>query len=272
MVRKILKWLVPYILISATVYPVAKDGLNFSSPFVLMGIRYLLGASVILLITRKLLISKNVIILAVSISLSSLLWILGLEYVSSGDSAVLSYTMPFFAILGASVLLSEKVKTNEIAGSVIGFSGAAVFAIPLYHGLLLAGTLLTVGGAVAWATYTIFLRKLKGENQLSVIGTALLLGSVPFIIGSIPFHALQVTPEFMVDALYLGLVGSVVTIFLLSSMVREEKVGKVTVMVFGVPVATLCIQSVQTLSLPSAVSIVGCGIIFLGMYVANMRR
>ncbi|MBI3116211.1 MAG: EamA family transporter [Thaumarchaeota archaeon] len=98
---KILKLLIPYIFIGAFTFQFAKQGLDYSSPYVFMGIRYLIAALILLLISRKLVFSRNIIPVALSFSASSLFWILGLEYVTPGDSAVLNYTMPLFAILGA---------------------------------------------------------------------------------------------------------------------------------------------------------------------------
>lgn len=274
MSHAMLKRLVPFILIASTVYPVGKDGLGYASPFVLMGIRYVLGAAILLLIAGKTSLNRSVVYLAAGMSSSTLLWILGLQYISAGDSAVLSYTMPFISIIGASAILGERATRNEIVGSLIGLSGTAIYAIPLYHGLLLAGAVLTFGGAVAWAIYAVYLRKLRHEDQNSVVGTAFALGSIPFVLGAIPFHFVDPTPEFFADALYLALIGGVLNLLLLSSMVRVERVGLITRVIFFVPAVTLAIQFAETLSVPGPLSLFGCCIMFAGIYItgAGMAR
>ena len=271
MQTKTLRLMIPYIIISATVYPVAKDGLNFGSPFVLMAMRYVLSAVVFLAITKKLFLGRSVILLGFALSFSSLLWVIGLEFVSSGESAVLSYTMPFFAILASALLLHESASRRQMFGAVIGFVGMAIFSVPLFRGFLLIGSLLTVGGAIAWAFYTAYLRKLKDEDNLSVLGTAFLVGSLPFVLGSIVFHDVNLTAEFVVDGLYLSVLGSIVTVYLLSSMVREEKMGSITSMVFAVPAVSLAIQTVQTAVIPSPIELLGCSVMFFGIYVASGR-
>lgn len=128
---KILKLLIPYIFIAAFTFQFAKQGLDYSSPYVFIGIRYLIAALILLLISRKLVFNRNIIPVALSFSASSLFWILGLQYVTPGDSAVLNYTMPLFAILGAVLLLGEKPLRTEVAGVLIGFVGIGIYAAPL---------------------------------------------------------------------------------------------------------------------------------------------
>lgn len=87
---RILKLLIPYIFIGSFQFQFAKQGLDYSSPYIFMGIRYLIAALILLLISRKLVLNKNILPVALSFSASSLFWILGLEYVTPGDSAVLN--------------------------------------------------------------------------------------------------------------------------------------------------------------------------------------
>jgi drug/metabolite transporter (DMT)-like permease len=271
MEARILKWLIPYILISATVYSIAKNGINHGSPFLLMGIRYVLTAAVFLAISRKLLLKRSVILFALTLSSSTVLWIIGLQFVSSGESAVLSYTMPFFAIIGSALALEERATTRQVFGAIIGFSGTALFTVPLAHGFVLLGSILTIGGAVAWAAYTIYLRKLRDEDKSSVLGTAYLIGSVPFVLGSIAQHNADWAIQFIADGLYLAIFGSVIAIYLLSSIVKEERVGVVTTMIFAIPPVSLAIQVLLTSVVPSVLELLGCAIILFGVYIAGKR-
>lgn len=269
---KILKLLIPYVFMGAFTFQFAKRGLDYSSPYVFMGIRYLIAALILLLISRKLVFNKNIIPVALSFSASSLFWILGLQYVTPGDSAVLNYTMPLFAILGAVLLLGEKPLRTEVAGVLIGFVGIGIYAAPLYHGTLLAGTVLSLAGAVTWGAYTVYLKKLKEEDSAAVVGTAFLLGSIPFLIGSIPYHDVQFTEEFIIDLAYVSIPGGAISLFLWNGMVKMERIGRVTTMVFAVPVTTVAIQSIETMTVPDLVSILGSIVLFAGIFISYVKK
>lgn len=269
---KFLKLFIPYVFIGAFQFQFAKEGLNYSSPYIFMGIRYLIAALILLLISRRLVLNKNILPVALSFSASSLFWILGLEYVTPGDSAVLNYTMPLFAILGAILILGEKPLRREIVGVLTGFLGILIYAVPLYHGSLLAGAILSLVGAITWGTYSVFLKRLRNEDSSAVVGTAFLIGSIPFLIGSIPYHNVQFTDGFLIDLAYVSVIGGAISLFLWNGMLKMERIGRVTTMVFAVPATTLGIQSIETLSAPSLVSIVGSIVMFVGIFVSYMRR
>src|SRR2546425_8783839 len=153
----ILKWFIPYVLLSSFNYPIAKDGLNYASPFLFMAMRYLLAAAILLAIGRRLILRRQPVILGLVTSASSFFWILGLSVVSAGDSAVLSYTMPLFAIPLAVLLLKERPIAVEVAGALVGFAGVAIYSLALAHGSLLIGVTYTLLNAFFWAVYSVYL-------------------------------------------------------------------------------------------------------------------
>ncbi len=112
-------YLVPYVLISTFQYSVAQDGLKYSSPFVLMGLRYLIASLILFGVVRSFrpIVNKDTVLLSILTFASSGFWILGLEYVSTSESAVLSYTMPLIAIPMSYLILSEKASHRGMGGS-----------------------------------------------------------------------------------------------------------------------------------------------------------
>ncbi len=152
----LLKWFLPYVLVASLQYQFAKNGLEYASPFVLMGFRYLLvGIFFYFVGGRRMRLDADAIKVAVFASLSTGLWAAGLQYVSPGDSAVLSYTMPLFSIPIAYLSIREKASLREIGGAVIGFSGVVLYSLSLNHGSLLIGAVLTVLNAIFWAAYSV---------------------------------------------------------------------------------------------------------------------
>ena len=101
----------------------APDGLGFASPFVFMGLRYLIAGAMLLSISRRIILTKSLLFLSVVTVTSTVFWAYGLLYVSPSESAVLSYSMPLFSLPIAFLMVSEKPSRMEILGIIIGFAG-----------------------------------------------------------------------------------------------------------------------------------------------------
>jgi drug/metabolite transporter (DMT)-like permease len=268
----ILKWFIPYVLLSSFNYPIAKDGLNYASPFLFMAMRYLLAAAILLAIGRRLILRRQPVILGLVTSASSFFWVLGLSVVSAGDSAVLSYTMPLFAIPMAVLILKERPMAVEVAGALVGFAGVAIYSLALVHGSLLIGVAYTLLNAFFWAVYSVYLRKLKAEDPISLVGTQFLIGSLPLVLASLYNPSVRFTQGFVLDIVYMGVFGGAVQLFLWNSMLRVERVGRLTTMAFAVPATAVAIQSVESYTFPALASIVGATLMFVGIYVSNANR
>ncbi|WP_252896708.1 DMT family transporter [Metallosphaera hakonensis] len=178
---KILKYLVPYIVLGSLQYKFTKDGLGYASPFVFMSLRYLIGGSILLPFAKKIMINKDILILTLLTVTSSALWAIGLTYVDPSESAVLSYTMPLFSIPIAFFVVKEKLRLFEIIGAIVGFAGVAIYGLSLSARLSLLGSLLTIINAVFWASFTVYYRKIKNLDPLVVNSSQLLLGSLIFL-------------------------------------------------------------------------------------------
>ena len=267
-----LKYLVPYIVIAVFLYQFAKDSLRYSSPFFVMGLRYLIAGLFLLLISRRFLFNKDTITLSLLTTSSTVLWAYGLEYVSPADSAVLSYTMPLISIFTSWALLKEKGTLTEVLGAIIGFSGVVVFSIRLLTGFLLLGSVLTLVNAVFWSLYSVYFRKMKESDPVSVVGSQFMLGSVFMLALSPISFRLSFTGEFAIDLLYLSLLGGVAQFLVWNLMIREEKINIVTTSIFAVPALTMVVQALETITVPSVLAMVGVAIMFLGIYISQSAK
>ncbi len=243
------KYLVPYIVVAVFLYQFTKDSLNYSSPFFVMGLRYLIAGSLLLLISRRFLFNRDLIILSLLTTSSTVLWAYGLEYLSPSDSAVLSYTMPLITIFTSWALLKEKGTLTEVIGAVIGFSGVVIFSIPLLTGFLLLGSILTLVNAVLWSLFSVYFKKMKEDDPISVVGSQFMLGSLFMLVLSPINFKLSFTNEFVIDLLYLSILGGALQFLLWNLMIREEKINIVTTSVFAVPALTVIVQFLETLTI-----------------------
>jgi drug/metabolite transporter (DMT)-like permease len=268
----ILKYLVPYIIFSILSYYFAKDGVEHSSPVLFMGIRYIIAGLPLLMIVKKIVINKDTIILAILTSISSVLWGYGLLYVSPAQSAVLSYSMPIFSLPLALILIRERPQKEEIIGLLVATFGLSIYSIPLLSGFKLEGSELTLINAFFWASYTVYYRKMKDMDPLIVNTSQLLLGGIMMLIVSPLFGLeMQLNFETLTDLFFVGTLGGSATFILWNVMMKYEKVNKVTVASFSIPIFSTVLDSIITSDIPSLYSVFGLSLMAVGIGVSRLK-
>ncbi|ACP39165.1 protein of unknown function DUF6 transmembrane [Sulfolobus islandicus M.14.25] len=269
---KILKYLLPYVTITSFNYYFAKDAITFSSPIFFNLIRYVISSIIFLSISRgKIIFNRDVIQLAVCTTVSSLLWAYGLLYVSPAESAVLSYTMPLFSIPISFIILLERPAVLEIIGVVIGFSGVILYGLPLVHGLTLFGSIITIVNALFWGLFTVFYRKLKGYDPITVNASQFSIGSIILALLLPIRHNIDPNPEFYIGIAYTSTLGGAISFFLWNMMVKAEKIPKVTVLSFSVPILTTLVEFLLYHVLPFPIQLFGIFLMFLGILISRSR-
>ena len=266
-------YLVPYVLISTFQYQIAQDGLKYSSPFLLMALRYLIASLLLFAVVGSFrpIVNKDTILLAILTSASSLFWILGLEYVSPSESSVLSYTMPLIAIPMSVLLLSERASTREWTGAGIGFVGVLIYSVVVLESeaLSVIGAVLTVLNAFFWAMYTIYYRKLKNQVPTTTVATQLLFGAFLFFLITPLGYRIDATPHFWFDLFYLSVPAAAGTLLLWNALVRLNRIGKTSTLIYSTPVAVTMVQYAETSILPLPISLAGLCLMIFGIYIST---
>jgi O-acetylserine/cysteine efflux transporter len=169
------------VLIAALIganFSVLKFALEHSTPFLIAGMRTVIGGAALLAFARlrgerfptdrgDL---KNILVVSLSITtLSSGLLLFGISRVPAGLGSLASATLPLFTALFALALLGTKTSRRGQAGLIIGFVGAAVLASPSLGGETTAvGILSLLVSAAAWAFGTVYM-KWKDFSRVSPI-------------------------------------------------------------------------------------------------------
>ena len=267
-----IRYAVVYVLIQTFMYQVAKDGLRYSSPFVLMGIRLLIASLLTFGVARRFrpIVNKDMILLSFFTCLATGLWAYGLEYVSPADSAVLSYAMPLFSIPMAAVILSEKPTGSEWGGAVVGFLGVLIYSLSFTsHSFTLFGGMLTLVNAFFYAMFTVYFRKLKNQDPAITVATQLLFVALVALVLAPLDYKLVINSNFLFDLAYLSILAGPVFFYLWNALARLQKIGKTTAFVYLTPVAATVVQSVQTSLAPDIVSLSGLAMMLLGISISN---
>ena len=268
---KILKYAVPYVFISSFNYYFAQESVLNSSPITFNLIRYLISSAIFLSLTRKIIFNKDVFQLSIYTVTSSVLWAYGLVYVSPAESAVLSYTMPLFSIPISFLVLSERVTNLEILGVVVGFSGVVLYGLPLIHGFTLFGAVLTIINAVFWALFSTFYRKLKDYDPLTLNTSQFVLGSGLLTLLLPLDYKIDFDSQFFYGILYTSTLGGAIAFFLWNLMLRVEKVSKVTVLSFSVPILATLIEFVVFGNPPLSIQFLGISLMFVGILLSRLK-
>lgn len=264
-----------YAAASIFLYFFAKMGVEFANPPTLMMLRYLIAGLILLTISRKFVFDKNVLILSTFTSISTLFWGYGLVYVSPAVSSVLSYTMPLFSIILAIFIIKEKPTRFEILGLIVGFTGLGIYGIPLLKGITTIGMILTIINAIFWALFSIYYRKLSSYDPISLNATQFLIGSA--FMGIVDLftinHGFYLKPSFgfIESLIYISTIGGAFQFFTWNYLLKLERVGKVTMMAYIIPVATTVMQAILYKSLPKQLEIIGLIIMILGVILARIE-
>ena len=247
--------------------------MKYSSPFLLMALRYLIASLLLFAVVRsfKPIVNKDTILLALLTCGSSFFWILGLEYISPSESSVLSYTMPLMAIPMSFLILSERASQREWAGATVGFVGVLVYSLAVFEARALSalGAILTLLNALFWAMYTIYYRKLKDQDPTSTVATQLLIGAILFFVITPVGYRIDATPGFWFDLIYLSVLAAAASFLLWNSLARLNRVGKTSTLIYSTPVAVTVVQCVETSSLPPSTALIGLGLMIFGIYMAR---
>ncbi|WP_025674280.1 DMT family transporter [Salinivibrio socompensis] len=108
------------------------------------------------------------------------LWLWALAYpVPIWQGIALLMTSPLFATVGSGLFLRERVGIARSLATLAGFCGAMIILEPWSSGFTWA-TLLPVGAAFFWATYSLMVKRLSAYDPPTTMVVYLLLLITPF--------------------------------------------------------------------------------------------
>jgi drug/metabolite transporter (DMT)-like permease len=267
------RYIVPYILITAFQFFLAKDGMSYSSPLVFGSMTTLLTTVALFSMSKgfKLILNRDTVLFSLFYWLSGVSWLLGLSYIAPAQSAIIAFTMPLFAIPLAIWVLSERGSRTEAYGAIIGFAGIVLFNLPLLSGrTTILGVGLTLCDAFFWALFSVYMRKLRTQDTVQTLATASFFSFVLYSAFSLTDFSLRPSLDLAVDVAFLGLVSGALNFYLWMALVKVEKLGRLTTLIFLAPIITLLYTVATTGAIPSYISLGGVALIFIGIYAANL--
>ncbi len=205
----------------------------------------------------------------------------GERTVPAGTASLLIATAPVFSVLGASVLLRERLGRRWV-GMAVAFAGAALVGLSLgVGGGVRAGSGAGVGAVVVLAAalcqglFHVVVKPLA--EQLGAVaatawttwaGAVLLLPALPQLVREMPLAGWSASAA----AVYLGVVPSAIGFLTWTKAVARTSIARSTVSLYLVPVVAVTMAWVWLGERPTVVAVVGGALAVLGVVLVRSVR
>ncbi|MGB5887929.1 MAG: DMT family transporter [Acinetobacter venetianus] len=192
-------------LVWGSLWGLVKHSLQVFPPFLFISTRLILAAITLMLVQRV--INKSIMPKREEwkqlIILSGLICFgfyatqtFAMQFVDSGLSAVLVFTMPIFIGVLAHYFLNERLNKQKILGLILGTLGLIAILWPQLHDLhmnvSLLGQVLLIGSGFFWAMSTVYIKKnFASYDKIKLTIWQLLLGGSIMLIGALMFEPID---------------------------------------------------------------------------------
>lgn len=269
------------IAIWAYSWVVMKQVLAYAGPFDFAALRYLLGAAVLF---AALLLSRQSLRPppwgpTVLIGLCQTAAFQGLEQYAlisggAGHVALLAYTMPFWAVLLAWLLLGDKLTGRHWLGLGLAALGLLCIIEP-WHTLGSAlSTGLAIAGGVAWAGGTVLSKRLFRQRPTSVLNLTawqMLVGgcALGVVALAVPQRAIDWNLAFVGALAYSVLLASSVAWWLWSIVLQRLSTTVASVSSLGVPIVSVLLAWLILHEQPDMMEWLGIALVLLGLIAVS---
>jgi len=226
---------------------VMKKALLYMGPFDFNATRIFLGAVVLFvymlfkgisLKPRQVILTILVGLFQTAVSTGFILW--ALVEGGAGKTAVLVYTLPFWILIFARLILSEKINGINWIPVVIGFIGLAVLFEPWSPRNVISELLAVVAG-MFWALGAVIIKVAQREPDVDIIPLTawqLLYGSVPLIMAAIliPSRPINWTPYLLGALAYNTVIVCAIAFLLWTYTIQKLPAGIAGMGILAVPV------------------------------------
>lgn len=188
-------------------------------------------------------------------------------------TAILIFTMPFWATLFAKLVLHERIGVRRWLALAVALCGLLFIAS---HSSgdprALIGASLAVAAGASWAAGSVVAKKyLSRENLLGSVMWQQIVGAVPLLVFAAARHEPFVYPSNSTIAFFLfaSVIGSGLGWLLWANVLSRVNASTASLGSLGIPIIAAVAAFVQLGERPDAVSLVGLGAILLAIVVSS---
>ncbi|NDI34973.1 DMT family transporter [Chengkuizengella sediminis] len=224
-------------------FAIGKMGLTYISPFLLVGLRFTLAGSIMVLWVKKKRLPSSIrnwsrvftIGLFQTAAVMGCIF-LSLRTITAGESSILTFINPLLVVILGTLFLNLKYRLYQWIGVMIGCLGVTVTLG--FHLQLKSGTLFGLGAGLSWAIATILVKKWGFRFDIwALTAYQMLFGGLLLLLLSITIE----TPKFMLNTesilivLYLAIMGSIVQFATWYYLLSLGDPGKISAFLFLAP-------------------------------------
>lgn len=244
-------------LIWGSLWGLVKHSLQIFPPFLFISLRLILAALTLLaaqwLLKRSILPARHewgkIIISSLMICVGFYsTQIFAMQFVDSGLSAVLVFTMPIFIGILAHYFLGERLNAPKITGLLFGILGLLSILWPqlqhLHFNTALLGQALLILSGFFWALTTVYIKKnFAAYDKMKLTIWQMLLGGAVILICALPFEPLDVhiwlNPLNDTVLVYIAVVGTGFAFVLWNWIVSQVDTFVASISVMSIPILSL---------------------------------
>lgn len=263
---------------------VMKQVLAWAGPFDFAALRYLLGAAV--LFAALLLSGRSLrpppLGPTILIGLCQTAAFQGLEQWAlldggAGHVALLAYTMPFWAVLLAWLVLGDRPTPRHWLGLALAATGLLFIIEPWRAMGSVPSTTLAIAGGVAWAAGTVLTKRLfqrHAPDVLSLTAWQMLVGGIALGLVAlvVPQRPIVWNWAFVGGLAYSAVLASAAAWWLWSIVLQRLSTTVASVASLGVPVLSVLLAWLVLHEQPSPLELVGIAFVLLGLLAVSGVR
>jgi drug/metabolite transporter (DMT)-like permease len=260
---------------------VMKQVLAHAGPFDFAALRYLIGAAVLfaaLLLSRQSLRPPPLLPM-IMIGLCQTAAFQGLEQWAlvsggAGHVALLAYTMPFWAVLLAWLLLGDRPTGRHWLGLALAAIGLLCIIEPWHAMGSPLSTSVALAGGVAWAAGTVLSKRMFRRHAPSVLNLTawqMLVGGVALGIVALAVQqrSIEWNWAFVAGLAYAAVLASSLAWWLWSIVLQRLSTTVASVSSLGVPIVSVLLAWLILHEQPSAMELIGIGFVVLGLIAVS---
>jgi len=252
-------------------------------PFLFSSLRLFIGAIplfIILIIQRKRLfvdkgIFKNYLIMSLLMSLGYMaILTYGMQFVDSGKTSVLVYTMPIFVTIISHFKLDEKINIYKMVGLIFGLLGL-LFILGLEitnpDTKVIFGELLILISALSWGLANVFSKiRFKNIDVIHMNAWQLMIGALLLFVLSLilePNYSVEWSNKALLSLLFNGLFSTAFTFVVWFWVLKKINASKASMALMFVPILGIIFGSLQLGENITISIVVGSFLICAGIFM-----
>ncbi|MBJ8482657.1 DMT family transporter [Acinetobacter vivianii] len=276
-------------LVWGSLWGLVKHSLQVFPPFLFISTRLILAALTLMVVQRILKKSilpkqaewKPLIILSLLICLGFYATqTFAMQFVDSGLSAVLVFTMPIFIGVLAHYFLNERLNSQKGIGLILGTLGLIAILWPqlqhIHMNTSLLGQILLISSGFFWALSTVFIKKnFATYDKIKLTIWQLLLGGAVIFVGALAFEPVDaqvwLNPLNESALFYIAVIGTGFAFVLWNWIVSQVDTFIASISIMCIPILSLLFGSLIWHEPLTLNILIGAAFICLGIVMSSLK-